>query len=66
MVRGHLQPSNPLDALSTGLSIGIELLNDRRFGRLRQIAEDQIDLVANLLRCHIAVLLQKESDYDLS
>ena len=45
--------------LQHGLSIGIELLDDRRFGRLRQISEDQVDLVANLLRCHIAVLFQK-------
>ena len=42
-----------------GRGIGIELLYDRLFGSLRQVAQDQIHFIANLLRRDVRVLIQK-------
>ncbi len=41
--------------------VGIELLHHRRLGRVRQIVDDQVYLVADLLRAHIAVLIEFEA-----
>ncbi len=48
--------------LQNGRGVGIELLHHRLFGGLRQIGNDQIHLVLNFLRRHIAVLRQLEAD----
>ena len=45
--------------------IGVDFLNDRRIGVLRQVAENRVDLVAHFLRGDIEILLQHEGDDDL-
>ncbi len=45
--------------------IGVELLDDGNFGRLRKIVDDEIDFVAHFLRRHVSVLFQDEGDEDL-
>ena len=43
-----------------GDGAGIEVLDDRRLGVVRQVAEDGVDLVAHFLRGDVAVLLEVE------
>ncbi len=53
------------DDLQDGRGVGIEFLNDRRLGRFRQVAQNEIDLVADFLRGDVAVLIEQEADDDL-
>ena len=48
------------DNLQDRHRVGIELLDHRRQRRLREVGNDQVDLVANFLRRDVAVLLEQE------
>ncbi len=48
--------------LHDGRRVGIELLDHRGLGRLRQIGQSGGDFIANFLGSHVAVLLQRKAD----
>jgi hypothetical protein len=53
--RRHRNPQNRR-------GVRVELLHHRHLGRLRQVVDNQVDLVLHFLRRHVAILGQQEGD----